>query len=69
MLRWIENPRGRIAGFRALRLVPGVGPATAIRWLDELDERDRFLSTRCAGSRPQPSAGEAWPSLIALSSG
>src|SRR4030095_5422739 len=33
LLRWAENPRGRIAGYRALRLLPGVGPATAMRLL------------------------------------
>jgi DNA helicase-2/ATP-dependent DNA helicase PcrA len=34
VLKWIDNPRNRMAGFRALRLLPGVGPATASRLLD-----------------------------------
>jgi DNA helicase-2/ATP-dependent DNA helicase PcrA len=29
LLRFAENPRDRIAGFRALQLLPGVGPGTA----------------------------------------
>ncbi|HEY5898238.1 MAG TPA: ATP-dependent helicase, partial [Burkholderiales bacterium] len=29
VLRWADNPKNRIAAFRALQLVPGVGPATA----------------------------------------
>jgi DNA helicase II / ATP-dependent DNA helicase PcrA len=29
VLRWAENPRNRIAAFRTLQLLPGVGPATA----------------------------------------
>jgi DNA helicase-2/ATP-dependent DNA helicase PcrA len=29
VLRWADNPRNRIAAFRALQLLPGVGPATA----------------------------------------
>jgi DNA helicase-2/ATP-dependent DNA helicase PcrA len=37
VLRWADNPRHRIAGFRAARLVPGIGPATATRLLDALD--------------------------------
>ena len=37
VLRWAENPRGRMAGFRAARLIPGVGPATATRLLDAMD--------------------------------
>jgi DNA helicase II / ATP-dependent DNA helicase PcrA len=33
-LRWAENPRDRVAGFRALQLLPGIGPATAGLVLD-----------------------------------
>ena len=29
ILRWAENPRDRIAAFRILQLLPGIGPATA----------------------------------------
>jgi DNA helicase-2/ATP-dependent DNA helicase PcrA len=65
VLRWIENPRGRIAGFRALRLVPGVGPTTASRWLDALDVATDSVSTMRDFKAPL-SAGDAWPSLIAL---
>ena len=38
VLKWADNPRNRMAGFRALRLLPGVGPATATRLLDELTQ-------------------------------
>ncbi|HEY2970349.1 MAG TPA: ATP-dependent helicase [Casimicrobiaceae bacterium] len=34
VLRWVENPRSRMAGFRVARLLPGLGPATATRLLD-----------------------------------
>jgi DNA helicase-2/ATP-dependent DNA helicase PcrA len=33
-LRWAENPRDRVAGFRVLQLLPGIGPAKAGRILD-----------------------------------
>jgi DNA helicase-2/ATP-dependent DNA helicase PcrA len=36
VLRWIENPRDRIAGFRAIQLLAGVGPKTAARVLDNV---------------------------------
>jgi len=36
VLRWAENPRSRIAGFRVAQLVPGIGPAAARRVLDTL---------------------------------
>src|SRR5207253_1496060 len=35
-LRWAENPRDRVAGFRVIQLLPGAGPATAARLLDEV---------------------------------
>jgi DNA helicase-2/ATP-dependent DNA helicase PcrA len=38
VLRWAENPRSRMAAFRAVRLLPGVGPATATRLLDAMAE-------------------------------
>ncbi len=31
VLRWADNPRNRVAAWRALQLLPGVGPATAAR--------------------------------------
>ncbi len=31
LLRWADNPRNRVAAWRALQLLPGVGPATAER--------------------------------------
>jgi DNA helicase-2/ATP-dependent DNA helicase PcrA len=31
VLRWADNPKNRVAAFRALQLEPGVGPASAAR--------------------------------------
>ena len=43
LLRFVENPRDRIAGFRLIQLLPGVGPALAQRVLDRIaDEVDPF---------------------------
>ena len=36
ILRWADNPRNEIAGFRVLQLLDGVGPAHARRCLDAL---------------------------------
>ncbi len=65
LLRWIENPRGRLAGFRALRLLPGVGPATAARWLDALDASADPIATLRTCSVPGAAARD-WASLVAL---
>jgi len=35
-LRWAENPRDRVTGFRVLQLLPGIGPASAARLLDSI---------------------------------
>jgi DNA helicase II / ATP-dependent DNA helicase PcrA len=38
VLRFAQNPRGRMAGFRVTQLIPGVGQATATRLLDAMGE-------------------------------
>jgi DNA helicase-2/ATP-dependent DNA helicase PcrA len=38
VLRFAQNPRGRLAGFRVAQLIPGIGPATAARLLDAMEE-------------------------------
>jgi Superfamily I DNA and RNA helicases len=47
LLRWAQNPRGRMAGFRVAQLLPGVGPATSARLLDALaDAADPVAALR-----------------------
>ncbi|MGE5103739.1 MAG: ATP-dependent helicase [Betaproteobacteria bacterium] len=65
ILRFVENPRGRLAGFRALRLLPGVGPATAARWLDDVAGASDPVAVMKAFRAPA-AAAEAWSSLLAL---
>ncbi|MCK6393687.1 ATP-dependent helicase [Zoogloea sp.] len=36
VLRWAQNPRDRVSGFRAIQLLPGVGPKIAGRILDNI---------------------------------
>jgi DNA helicase-2/ATP-dependent DNA helicase PcrA len=38
VLRFAQNPRGRMAGFRVTQLIPGVGPVTSTRLLDAMAE-------------------------------
>jgi DNA helicase-2/ATP-dependent DNA helicase PcrA len=56
-LRFIENPRDRIAGFRVLLLLPGFGPATAARALDHVADADAAAVQTFA---PPARAEEAW---------
>jgi DNA helicase-2/ATP-dependent DNA helicase PcrA len=59
LLRWAENPRGRVAGFRALQLLPGIGPATATRLLDALENAPNAEDVML-GFRPPLAACDDW---------
>jgi DNA helicase-2/ATP-dependent DNA helicase PcrA len=62
-LRWAENPRDRVAGFRVIQLLPGVGPVTAARVLDRMAEQSdpmRALSE----FTPPAAAVEHWRSFV-----
>ncbi|MGO7565203.1 3'-5' exonuclease, partial [Rhizobium johnstonii] len=37
-LRFAQNPRDRVAGFRLMQILPGVGPSTAQKTLDLMAE-------------------------------
>jgi DNA helicase-2/ATP-dependent DNA helicase PcrA len=63
LLRWAENPRSRLAGFRAARLVSGVGPATATRLLDAMEAAADPHAVRRAHRMP-PGASDGWTSLV-----
>src|SRR5665213_1318337 len=41
LLRFVENPRDRVAGFRLMHLIPGVGPTSAQRVLDHMADDAR----------------------------
>jgi DNA helicase II / ATP-dependent DNA helicase PcrA len=57
LLRFVENPRDRVAGFRLLHLIPGVGPTSAQRVLDHMaDSADPIAAL--AGAPPPPRAGD-----------
>jgi superfamily I DNA/RNA helicase len=62
-LRWAENPRDRVSGFRVRQLLPGVGPATAARLLDRLAEASGALEA-LADFRPPAACAESWPTFI-----
>ncbi|MFO1149012.1 MAG: ATP-dependent helicase [Alsobacter sp.] len=57
LLRFAENPRDRVAGFRVLLLLPGVGPGSAQKILDRLDTEPEPLAA--LGSVPAPPRASA----------
>lgn len=65
VLRWVEQPLNRLAGFRVLQCVPGMGPARAEQALAMCDARST-LREGLAAVQP-PSAGRAaWGDLLDL---
>ncbi|MBI5256321.1 MAG: ATP-dependent helicase [Burkholderiales bacterium] len=65
VLRWAENPKSRIAGFRVALLVPGIGPANARRLLDAMDAAARPLQA-LAEFEPPANARADWQALVGL---
>jgi DNA helicase-2/ATP-dependent DNA helicase PcrA len=65
LLRWADNPRNRLAGFRALQLLPGVGPATADRCLKVFEASGYAWPTLAAYQMPAAAAAE-WTGLTVL---
>ncbi|MHB2168543.1 ATP-dependent helicase [Alsobacter sp. R-9] len=65
VLRFAENPRDRVAGFRLLQLVPGIGPTTAGKVVDAVDAAGGSLDA-LAGFSPPARAAEAWPATVEL---
>jgi DNA helicase-2/ATP-dependent DNA helicase PcrA len=64
-LRFAQNMRDRVAGFRVLQLLPGVGPATAQTALDAVADSADPMGT--LGRLPCPARAEAdWPGLVEL---
>src|SRR5690606_30315702 len=65
VLRWADNPRNRLAGFRTLQLLPGVGPANADRCLKVFEASGYSWSVLREYRRPASASAE-WTSLVAL---
>ena len=54
ILRWIDNPRNAVAGFRVLKLVPGFGPGHAKKALDYFEAQNLSIKSLAAFDAPQP---------------
>src|ERR1700722_19143527 len=54
VLRWADNPRNSVAGFRVLKLLPGIGPAIAKQALDYFEAQGFRVATLANFDAPQP---------------
>jgi DNA helicase-2/ATP-dependent DNA helicase PcrA len=65
VLRWCENPRDRLAGFRILQLLPGIGPTTAGKVLDRIAAERKVIDVLKRFAVPKQTA-EDWPPFVRL---
>ena len=63
LLRFAENPRDRVAGFRVIQLLPGVGPVIAAKTLDRVAAIADPVEA-LDGMKPPPAAAEHWPLFV-----
>lgn len=65
VLRWADNPRNRIAAFRVVQLLPGVGPTSADRCMKVFEASGYSWSTLAQYQMPA-SACQDWHRLTQL---
>ena len=65
LLRWAQNPRHRLAGFRVAQLLPGMGPAHARRLVDVVGQATD-APTALQAFAPPPNARSEWQTLALL---
>jgi DNA helicase-2/ATP-dependent DNA helicase PcrA len=65
ILRWADNPRNAVAGFRVLKLVAGIGPGHAKQALEHLEANGYDVKSLGAHDAPQPAKMD-WKRFCAL---
>lgn len=68
VLRFAQNPRDRVAGFRLLQMLPGIGPKKAGTILDTIATDPEPLLA-LAEIPPPPKTGADWTSFVQLLTG
>jgi DNA helicase II / ATP-dependent DNA helicase PcrA len=63
LLRFVENPRDRVAGFRIMQLLPGVGPSSAQRVLDLMTDQPDPLGALSEIPAPRRSS-DGWDEFV-----
>jgi DNA helicase-2/ATP-dependent DNA helicase PcrA len=64
LLRFVENPRDRVAGFRLMHLIPGVGPTSAQRVLDHIGSSPDPIAALSDAPSPARAGGD-WKMFVA----
>ncbi len=58
VLRWADNPHNTLAAFRALQLLPGMGPVNARKCVELLEAQDGSVEALKGFPAPQAMAGD-----------
>jgi len=64
VLRWANNLRDRVAGFRVAQLLPGIGPGSAAKLLNAVTASGDAVAALRAFTPPS-AAAEHWPEFVA----
>ena len=59
-LRWANNLRDRVSGFRVAQLLPGIGPGTTAKLLDAVADSGN-TAVGLEGFKPPAAAAKHWP--------
>jgi DNA helicase-2/ATP-dependent DNA helicase PcrA len=62
LMRWAENSKDRVSGFRVAQIMPGIGPAAAARLLDRM-EGALDPAAALTDFKAPPAAIEMWPAF------
>ncbi|MBV1908611.1 MAG: ATP-dependent helicase [Kangiellaceae bacterium] len=63
--KWMDNPKHKISAFRVLKLIPGIGPSSAMKMLDFL-QLHQFKFSALEQFSPPVSALSYWKKLVDL---
>ncbi len=65
VLKWAENPKNEVAAFRVLKLLPGMGPATATKCFEHLTLHEHEF-TALQDFRAPAACADEWNDFCAL---
>jgi DNA helicase-2/ATP-dependent DNA helicase PcrA len=65
IVRWAENPTDRVAAFRVLKLLPGIGPGTAAKIQDQMEAQRHDWRVFSSVHVPKATAKD-WPRFTKL---
>jgi DNA helicase-2/ATP-dependent DNA helicase PcrA len=65
IFRWCTNPLDRVSGFRVLQLLPGIGPTTTAKILDQVEKHKGALRVLPKIKVPR-TAQQDWPGFVKL---